>query len=161
MRLFISPQEGRTFSIEIDPTNSIRYVKMKIKEQNGMPADEQFLMFSGGVLRNDVSVSEYGICDEKTLYLVSFLPVPETKESTPSCDEMEVTVKDLTGRVLHLSVCSSDCLEVLKQKCTDATGVPPDQQRIIFQGRQLEDGHTLSDYHIQKGSVLHMVLRLR
>ena len=161
MRLFISPQEGRPISLQVEPTFPIKYVKMKIQEQNGMPVDEQFLMFSGGVLRNDYTIGDYGIGDEKTLYLVSFLPDPAVKHPGRSPDEILVSVKDLIGHTFQVFTFPSDTLKVLKQKYAEVTGIPPDQQIMIFDGRQLYDEGTLADYHIRDKSTLRMVLRLR
>jgi ubiquitin len=145
MQILVKVPAGNTITLDVEPSYTIENVKTKIQDQEGIRPDLQLVYFAGNELDDSLTLSHYNIQQDALLQLrIRNLP-----------GDFYVTVKTLGGRTLTIGGEASDAIENLRQKIQDLVGLPPDLQRLIFAGRQLEDGRTFHDYNIQRGATLY------
>ena len=145
MHIYVKMQNGKTITLDVQPKSSISKVKLKIQDEEGISPDRQRVMYILKELEDDRTLEDYNIYNESTLYL-----------TVRRASGLQVVVLMPDEQTFPLAVGTNDFIENMKRKVYEMEGIPSDQQRFFFAGKELEDRHTLSHYKIQDRSILHL-----
>merc|ERR1719411_2535463 len=162
MHIVVDSRAG-AFPLEVEVTDTVEILKDKIQDKEGIPADNQRLIYVGRQLPDCRTLGDYNINEGSRIYLVPILrsdgTLPAPIYLNRPRGKMNIVVDSPAG-AFPLEVEVTDTVDILKQKIQDKEGIPSDNQRLIYFGRQLPDCRTLGDYNINEGSRIYLVPRL-
>ena len=150
MQIFINIQGGQTITLLVDENDIIANIKKKIENIHGIPQYRQILIFGIQALKDNKTLLYYKIQNKFTLDLCL----------GPEKGVMKILNKTLSGKAFPLDVEHSDTIENLKKKIEEKEDIPKNEQRLIYEGKALEDDRILDDYNIKEGKTIHLVLRI-
>jgi hypothetical protein len=149
--IFVKMRDRERIVLSVEESDTLSGIKIAIQEKEGIPTNQQRLVFAGRLLEHDNTLEFYNIVPNATVYLALTV-----KEPTGS-----ILVKTLTGKTIHINASPEETVYSIKSKIAAKEGIPEGDQHLIAAESQLQDHLTLKDYGIPIGSVIHLVLRLK
>ena len=149
--IFINPYFMKNnIILQVKETDNILNIKKEIEKYIYIKPEYQNLFFEEKELEDNKNISDYDIKNESIINLRMI-----------NVKGYQIFVKTLTGKTFQIDVFPIYSIGIIKRLIYDKEDIKKDSQRLIFEGRQLEDNRTLEDYNIQRDSTLHLILRLR
>ena len=138
MQIFIKTLTGKTITLEVEPSDTIKMVKRKIQDKEGVPPSQQHLIFKRQELKDRQTLDEYKVTNKSSVHL----------RLGDELDRILINVEFPTGRKIFINVSPKDDFASVRKMIYDREGIPVDQQRLSFAGKEVVDDHLpLSEYH--------------
>ena len=151
---------GDNYTLEVDNSDTIEAVKERIKAKYGLPENLQRFVYKGKTLSNEYTFNDYNIHSDVVIDLVQLPSLVQKSNNNIMNGGMNIVIKSLDNTEITLEVESSDSIDTIKERILIEKGIPVNMQRLIYNGKQLEDDRTLADYLIFPNSTIRLVLRL-
>ncbi|CAI2164657.1 15922_t:CDS:2 [Funneliformis geosporum] len=148
--IYVKTLSGRTITINAEFSMKVEKLKSLIQDEIGTPKGQQRLIFVRKQLEDGNTLEYYNIHTQSTIHLVMRLKASG-----------QLFVKTLSGQTITINAEFTKTTNQLKLAIQEKNGTPTNQQRLIFAGKQLEDGRTLGSYNIQNESTIHLLIRLK